>query len=91
MQVDSALLGVSAIPRRRRLNVVLAILVVAAMVALLVWATPLATSGAGVEEASPKAAGAGSATYYPLPHGKVADAAGVGSAVLHEDAGNVNR
>ena len=72
MQADGAVQGVSTIPRRRRLNVVLAILavvVIAAMVALLIWAAPLATSGVGAEDAIPKA--------------------GAGSAVLHDDAGNL--
>jgi hypothetical protein len=51
MQVDGALQGGSTIPRRRRLNVVLAIVVIAAMVALLVWASAFATRGAGTEDA----------------------------------------
>jgi hypothetical protein len=45
---------VSTIPRRRRLNALLAIVAIvapAAMVALLMWATPLTTSGAGAEKA----------------------------------------
>ena len=57
MQVDGALQGGSTRPRRRRLNVLLAIvaiLVIAAVVALMVWAAPLATSGAGAEAAVPK-------------------------------------
>ncbi len=51
MQVDGAVQGVSTMPRRKRLNVVLAIVavvVIGAMVALLVWVVPLATSGVGV-------------------------------------------
>ena len=70
MQVNGALQGVGTIPRRRQLNVLLAVLVLAAMLALLMWAALLATSGGGVKDASPKAAGAGSAVYYPLPQGK---------------------
>jgi len=70
MQVDGALHGESMRPRRRGLNVLLAIWVVAATTALLVWVTPLATSGGGTDEAGPVAAETGSATYYPLPPGK---------------------
>ena len=70
MQVNGALRGVGTVPRRRRLNALLAILVVAVVVALLVWAVPLTTSGSGAESANLEAAGAG-------------------SAVLREDAGNV--
>ena len=94
MQVDGALHGESMRPRRRGLNVLLAIWVVAATTALLVWVTPLATSGGGREEASPVAAGAGSATYYPLPHGK-ADSLYYplphGKAVDSDAARNVDR
>jgi hypothetical protein len=80
MQVGGAAQGVGAIHPRRRLKVLLttaAILVIAALVALMVWVVPLATSGVETEEAVLKAA-AGSAAipqedlYYPLPHGKVA-------------------
>ncbi len=86
MQVDGAVQGVSTIPRRRRLNVLLAIVVIAAMVALLVWAAPLARSGVGAKNANPNA-GAGSAVVH--------DDAGnvhrnVGSAVIHDDAWNVH-
>ena len=66
MQVDGAEQGVSTIPRRRRLNVLLAIVaivVIAAMVALLVQAAPLVTNGVGAEDANPNA-GAGSAVIH---------------------------
>ena len=89
MQVDGAAHGVGAIPRRKRLNELLAIVavvVIAAMVALLVWASPLARSGAEAQDANPSA-GMGSAVLHD-------DAGyvhrGVGSAVLHDDAGNVH-
>jgi len=95
MQVDGAVQVVSTIPRHRRLNAPLAILVIAAaMVALQVWAIPLVTSGVGAEDADSEAAGAGSAVYYPLPHGK---ADGVyyplpyGKAANSDAADNVNR
>jgi hypothetical protein len=91
------------IPRRGRLNVLLALaafVVIAATVVLLIWSAPLARSGVGAEDANPNA-GAGSAVihddghherYYPLPHGKVVPLkAGAGSAIVHDDAGNVNR
>ena len=71
MQVDGALQGGSTRPRRGRLNVLLATLVIAAMVALAVWVVPLATSQVGAEDAIPKA--------------------GVGSTIIHDDAGNVHR
>jgi hypothetical protein len=83
MQVGGAVQGASTIHPRRRLNVlvaILAIVVIAAVVALVVWVEPLGTSGVGAEDVVPKA-GAGSAVipddglYYPLPHGKVAPAA----------------
>jgi hypothetical protein len=67
MQVDSAGPGVCTIPRLRRPEVLLAIVVIAAVGALLVWVVPLATSGA--EDAIPKAS--------------------AGSAVIHDDAGNM--
>jgi hypothetical protein len=55
MQVNGAVQGVSTIPLRRRPNVLLAIVVAAAVVALVVWVVPLATSGVGAEDAIPKA------------------------------------
>jgi ferric-dicitrate binding protein FerR (iron transport regulator) len=67
MQLDGALPGGSTRPRRRRLNVLVAIVVIAAMVALLVWAAPFGRSGVGAQDA------------------------GAGSAVIHDDAGNVHR
>jgi hypothetical protein len=82
MQVGGAVQGAGTIHPRRRLNVLLAIaaiVVIAAVVALVVWVDPLATSGVGTEDAVQKAA-AGSAVipdeglYYPLPHGKAAPA-----------------
>ena len=62
MQVDGAAHGVGTIHRRKRLNVLLtivAVVVIAAMVALLVWAAPLATNGVEVQDA-----GAGSAVIH---------------------------
>ena len=86
MHVDGAPQGGSTIPRCKRLNVLLALVVIAAMVALLIWSAPLARSGVGAEDANPNA-GAGSAIIH--------DDAGyvnrnAGSAVLHDDAGNVH-
>jgi ABC-type transport system involved in cytochrome c biogenesis permease subunit len=66
MQVSGSVQGVSTIPRRRRLNALLAIVaivVIAAMVALVVWASPLVRSGVGAEDAISKA-GAGSADIH---------------------------
>ena len=64
--------GVGTIHPRRRLNALVAIaaiLVIAAVVALMVWVMPLATSGVGTEDAIPN-----EGLYYPLPHGKMAPA-----------------
>ena len=90
MQVDSAAHGVGTIPRRRRLNVLLAfvaVVVIAAMVALMVWVVPLVTSGVGVQDANPNA-GAGSAVIHD-DAGYMLLEAGAGSAVVHDDAGNM--
>lgn len=84
MQADGALQGDSTIPGRRRLSVLVAIVVIAAMVALLVWAAPFATSGVGAEDANPIS---GSAVLHD-DAGNVHR--GAGSAVLHDDAGNVH-
>lgn len=85
MQVDGALQGGSTRPRRRRLNVLVAIVVIAAMVALLVWAAPFASSEFGAQDAKPKA-GAGSAVIHDdpwnLPHN-------AGSAPIHDDPWNL--
>ena len=104
MQAGGAARGAGAIPRRGRLEVLLAIaavVAVTAIVALLMWMPPLTTSGLGTDEAIPTA-GAGSAIVhddagsmnrysYPLPRGKVAalGASNTGAAVVHDDAGNV--
>ena len=90
MQVDGAVPGVGTIPRRRRLNVLLgivAVVVIAAMVALLVWAGAPARSGVGAEEANPKA-GTGTAAIHDDPWNLPPNA---GSAPIHDDAGYVNR
>ena len=70
MQVNGAGQGEVTIPRRRQLIVLLAILAAAATVVLLVWAALLATIEVGTQDATPKAAGAGSGVDYPLPHNK---------------------
>jgi hypothetical protein len=108
MQVSGPVEGVSTIPRRRRLEVLVAIaaiVVIAAVVALMVWVVPLATSGVGAEDAISK--GQGAVKNTGIMHasmvkdmgqmrgtdpGKVAPLnAGAGSAVIHDEAGNVNR
>jgi ammonia channel protein AmtB len=91
MQVDGAAHGVGAIPRRKRLNELLAIVavvVIAAIVALLVWAPPLATSRIGAQDANPNA---GSAVIHDDAGNVIPEVVGAGSAVVHDDAGNVNR
>ena len=86
MQADGAVQGVSTIPRRRRLGVLVAIVVIAAMVALVVWTAPFATSGGvGAEDAIPKA-GAGSAIVHDDAGNMPLSA---GSAVIHDDAGRM--
>ena len=84
MQANGALQGGSTIPRRGRLQVLLAILaivVIAALVGLLVWTALLASSGGGAQDAKPKA-GAGSVIIHDdpwnLPHN-------AGSAPIHDD------
>jgi hypothetical protein len=65
---------------------IVAIVVIAAMVALVVWTAPFATSG-GVEaeDAIPRV-GAGSAIVHDDAGNMPLSA---GSAVIHDDAGNV--
>ncbi len=87
MQAGSAARGVDTIPGRRRLNALLAaaaVLVVAAMVALVVWVGPLPTSEVGTEDAILKV-GAGSAIVHD-DAGNMTPSAG--SAIIHDDAGN---
>ena len=90
MQVDGAAHGVGTIPRRRRLNALLtivAVVVIAAMVALMVWAGAFARSGVGEQEANPKV-GAGTAVIHDDPWNLPSNA---GSAPIHDDPWNVNR
>jgi cytoskeletal protein RodZ len=89
MQVDGALQGGSTSPRRRRLNVLLAlvaVVMIAAMVALLIWAAPLARSGVGAQDANPHVS-VGSAVIHDDPWNLPRNA---GSAPIHDDAGNVH-
>lgn len=72
MQVGGTVQGAPTIPRRRRLNGLLAIaaiVVIAAVVALLMWVVPLAASGGGAADAN---------------------AGFAGSAVIHDEAGNIH-
>jgi len=87
MQADSPAQGVSTIPRRRRLEVLLAIaaIVVIAAMALLVWEVPLATSGVVAEDANLKVGG-GSAIIHDDAGNMPLSA---GSAVIHDDAANM--
>jgi hypothetical protein len=91
MQLDGALQGGASTsrPRRRLLNVLVAIVVIAAMVGLLVmiWASPFARSGGvGAEDAIPSA---GPAVIHDDSWSVVPRNAGF--AVNHDDAGYVNR
>jgi hypothetical protein len=79
--------GASTIHPRRRLNVLLAIaaiVVIAAVVALVVWVVPLATSEVGAEDANPNMVPAvihdDAGTMNP----------GAGAVVVLDDAGNVH-
>jgi hypothetical protein len=89
MQAGGALHGGRTIPRRGRLRVLVAIVVIAAMAALLVWVAPFASNEFGTEEANPNSAGAGSSAVihddpWNLPNSNA------GSAPIHDDAGNVH-
>ena len=93
MQVDGAAHGVGTIPRRRRLNVLLAIVavvVIAAIVVLMVWAPQLSTSGVRAQDANLNA-GAGSAVIHDDAGNMPPEVVGAGSAIIHDDPGNVNR
>jgi hypothetical protein len=81
---------------------ILAIVVIAAVVALLVWVVPLATSGVGAEVANPNAGAvpavlhddAGDMLSGAVPAGIHDDAgnmlSGAGAATLHDNAGKMN-
>ena len=90
MQVDGAAHGVGTIPRRRRLNVLLAIVAVVVIVVLMVWAPQLSTSGVGAQDANLNA-GAGSAVIHDDAGNMPPEVVGAGSAIIHDDPGNVNR
>ncbi len=92
--------------KRGRLSVLLAtaaaVVVIATVALVMMWAAPLARSGAGAQDANPSGAGAaGSAIIhddagnvnddysYPIPSGK-AEQLNAGSAVIHDDAGAVH-
>lgn len=71
MQRGRVVQGANTIPRRGRLNALLAsvaVLAIAALVALLVWVGPLGFGGVEMRDAVP----------------------GAGTAVIHDDAGNVH-
>ena len=88
MQAHGAAQGVGTIPRRRRLEVLLAIaaiVMIVAVTALLVRGVSPATSGVGADDVNVKA-GAGSAIIHDdagyMPPG-------AGSAIIHDDAGKM--
>ncbi len=96
MQVGGTVQGASNIPRRgRRLQALLAvatILVIAAAMALLVWAFPPASSGDGAQAANPNAgAAADAAAGAAVIHDDAGNmpSTGTGAAIVHDDAGNV--
>jgi hypothetical protein len=61
---------------------------IAALVALVMWVVPLATSGVETEDAISKA-GAVSAVVHD-DAGSMLPEAGAGSAVVHDDAGDIS-
>jgi hypothetical protein len=70
---------------------IVALVVIAAAVALLVWVAPLApSSGVGAEDAAPNA-GAGSAAVVHDDAWNMPSNAGAGSAIIHDDAWNLHR
>ena len=88
MQAHGAAQGVGTIPRRRRLEVLLAIamiVTIVALMALVVRGIPPATSGVGAGDANFKA-GAGTAVVHD-DAGNMPPVAG--AAVVHDDAGNM--
>ena len=89
MQVGGAVQGASPVPRHRRLNelvAITAIVVIAAVVALLMWVAPLATSGVGAEDANPNAG-----AVPAVLHDDAGDMlSGAVPAAIHDDAGNMN-
>ena len=90
MQTGGVVQGANTIPRRGRLNALLAVaavVAIAAMVALLIWVVPPVTSGVGVEDAVP-AARAGSAIVHD-DAGSVHTGLAPGYAAVHDDASNV--
>ncbi len=106
MQAGGVMRGANAIPRRRRLNALMAgvaVLAIAALVALMVWVGPLGFNRAKTGDTVP---GAGTAVIHDdagnvhpglaLGYATVYDDSGnvhptAGTAIVHDDAGNVNR
>jgi hypothetical protein len=90
VQTGGVVQGANTIPRRGRLNALLAVaaaVAIAAAVALLIWVVPPVTSGVGVEDAAP-AARAGSAIVHD-DAGSVHSGLATGYAAVHDDAGNM--
>jgi hypothetical protein len=88
MQTGGALRGPNTIPRRRRPNALLAgvaVLAVAALVALMVWADPFGSGGIETKDAVP-AAVVGTAVIHD-DAGTVHPGARPGYAAVHDDAG----
>jgi hypothetical protein len=83
--------GANTIPRRSRLNALLAgvaVLTIAALVALMVWVGPVGSGGVETQNAVP-AAGAGTAVIHD-DAGSVHTGLAPGYAAVHDDAGNVD-
>ena len=88
MQTGGALQGANTIPRRSRLNALLAgvaVLAIAAIVALMVWVGPVGFGGVETRDAVPAA---GTAIPHDDP-GAVHTGLAPGYAAVHDDAGNV--
>ena len=107
VQTGGVVQGANTIPRRGRLNALLALAVVvaiAALVALLLWVLPPATSSGGAEDVVPMArpgsgivhddAGSvhtGLAPGYAVVHDDAANLPAPVSAAVHDDAGKMHR
>lgn len=91
MQTGGVMQGANTIPRRGRLNALLAgvaVLAIAALVALMVWVGPLGVGGVETRDVVP-AAGAGTAVIHD-DAGSVHTGLAPGYAPVHDDVGNAN-
>jgi hypothetical protein len=91
VQTGGVMRGANAIPRRRRLNALMAgvaVLAIAALVALMVWVGPLGFNRAKAGDTVP-GAGAGTAVIHDDAV-NVHPGLALGYATVYDDAGNVH-